>query len=110
MLGKMDPRKIQEMMKKMNMNVKEVYAEEVIIRCRDKNIIISRPEVMIADIMGKEVYQISGEVSESDNIKEEDIKIVMEQTGKDRETVAQKLKELNSDLAKAIMELKGKRQ
>lgn len=110
MIGKVDPRKIQEMMKKMNMNVKEVYAEEVIIRCRDKNIIISRPEVMIADIMGKEVYQISGEVSESDNIKEEDIKIVMEQTGKDRETVAQKLKELNSDLAKAIMELKGKRQ
>ncbi len=110
MIGKVDPRKIQEMMKKMNMNVKEIYAEEVIIRCRDKNIIISRPEVMIADIMGKEVYQISGEVSESDNVKEEDIKLVMEQTGEDRETVAQKLKELNSDLAKAIVELKGKKQ
>lgn len=105
-----DSKKIQEMMKKMNMNVKEIRAEEVIIKCGDKNIVISQPEVMIAKIMGKEVYQVSGEVSESDNIKEEDIKLVMEQTGKDRDAVAQKLKELNSDLAKAIMELKSKKQ
>ena len=59
-MGKMDPKKIQEIMKKMNMNVRDVNAEEVIIKCKDKNIIISKPEIMILDMPGKEVYQISG--------------------------------------------------
>ena len=106
--GKMDPKKIQDMMKKLNMNVTEVPAVEVIIKCKDKNIIISEPEVMIADMMGKEVYQISGTVSEAEQISEKDIKMVMEKTGKDRETVVKKLEELNNDLAKAIIELKEK--
>jgi nascent polypeptide-associated complex subunit alpha len=102
----MDSKKVQEMMKKMNMKVSELDAEEVIIKCRNKNIIISEPEVMIADMLGKEVYQISGVVSESDRLSEEDIKLIMKKTGKDRETVVQKLEELNNDLAKTIMELK----
>jgi nascent polypeptide-associated complex subunit alpha len=108
MMPGMSPKKIQEMMKKMNMNVKEIKADEVIIKSGNKNTIISNPEVMVTNMMGKEVYQVSGEVSESENISEEDIKIVMEQTGHDRETVAQKLKDLDNDLAKAIMELKKK--
>ena len=81
-------------------------AEEVIIKTKTKNIIISAPEVMITDMMGKEVYQISGEVSEAGNINEDDVKMIMEKTGKDRETVVKKLEELDNDLAKAIMELK----
>ena len=106
LFGKPDPKKIQQLMKKMNMNVREIKAEEVIIKCKDKNIIISNPEIMIADMMGKEMYQIAGEVSESEQVKEEDIKMVMEKTGKDRKTVVKKLEELNNDLARAIMELK----
>ncbi len=106
--GKMSPKKVQEMMKKLNMNVRELEAEEVIIKCHDKNVIISKPEVMITDMMGKEVYQISGEVSESSQVSEDDIKMVMEKTGKDRTTVVKKLEELDNDLAKAIMELEGK--
>lgn len=106
MLGNMNPKKIQEMMKKLNMNVQELEAEEVIIRTKKKNIIISRPEVMIADMMGKEVYQISGEVSEADIVSDKDIEMVMDKTGKDRDTVVRKLEELDNDLARAIMELK----
>lgn len=107
--GKMDPKKVKEMMKKLNMNVREVRAEEVVIKCKKKNIVISQPEIMIADMMGKEVYQISGVVSESDQISEKDIKMVMQKTGKSRETVVKKLEELNNDLAKAILELKSKK-
>ena len=107
-VGKMDPKKIQGMMKKLNMNVKELQAEEVIIKCKDKNIVISQPEVMIADMMGKEVYQISGVVSEAERLKEEDIALIMKRTGKDRETVVKKLEELNNDLTKTIMELEKK--
>ena len=108
MLGKMDPKKIQQMMKKLNLNVEQVDAEEVIIKTKTKTIIISNPEVMIADMMGKEVYQISGEVSEAEIIHEKDIQMVMEKTGKNRNEVVNKLEELNNDLARAIIELKKK--
>lgn len=108
MLGKMDPKKIQQMMKKLNLNVEQVDAEEVIIKTKTKTIIISNPEVMIADMMGKEVYQISGEVSEAELIDEKDIQVVMEKTGKNRDEVVKKLEELNNDLARAIIELKKK--
>lgn len=101
-----NPKQVEKMMKKMNMNMVQVDAEEVIIKTKDKNIVISNPEVMLVDMMGKDVYQVSGEVSESQRTNEEDIKMVMEQTGKDRETVVKKLEELNNDLAKAILELK----
>jgi len=106
MTGGKDPKKVADMLKKMNINIREVKAEEVVIKCNDKNIIISKPEIMIADLMGKDVYQISGEVSESISINEKDIEFVMEKTGKDRDTVVKKLEELNNDLVKAIMELK----
>lgn len=108
MLGKMDPKKIQQMMKKLNLNVQEVEAEEVIIKTKSKNIIVSKPEVMIANMMGKDVYQISGEVSEAELIDEKDVQMVMERTGKNRDEVVKKLEELNNDLARAIIELKKK--
>ena len=101
--------KFQEMMKKLNMNVEEVKAEEVIIKCGSRNIIVSKPQVMLTNIMGKDVYQVTGEVSESVNIDEKDIEMVMEKTGKGRGAVVKKLEELDNDLAKAIRELKGKR-
>ena len=108
MFGPPDPKKIEQMMKKLNMKVQQIPAEVVIIKTKEKSIIISKPEIMLADMMGREVYQISGEVSESVPINEEDVRMVMDKTGKDRDTVVQKLEELNNDLAKAIMELKEK--
>lgn len=110
MFGKPDPKKIEKMMKKLNMNVRQIPADTVIIKSKKKNIIISKPEIMIADMMGREIYQISGEVSESVPLKEEDIQMVMDKTGKNRTTVVKKLEELDNDLAKAIMELKGKKK
>jgi alpha-NAC-related protein len=102
-----DPKKIEHMLKKLNMNVQQIPAEMVIIKTKNKNIIISKPEIMLADMMGREVYQITGEVSESVPMSEEDVQMVMDKTGKDRDTVVKKLEEHN-DLAKAIHELKGK--
>ena len=106
MFGANDPKKIQQMMKKLNMDIRELEAEEVIIKQKNKTLKIKNPEIMIANLMGKDVYQISGQIYES--VSEDDIKLVMEQTGKDRQTVEQKLEELNNDLAKVIMELKEK--
>lgn len=107
MFGK-DPKKIEKMMKKLNLNVRQVEAEEVVIRGKSRKIVIKNPEIMIANMVGREVYQITGDVEESVPASEEDIQMVMEKTGRDRETVVGKLEELDNDLAKAIMELKGK--
>lgn len=106
MFGKPDPKKMEKMMKKLNLNVQQVEADVVVIKTKEKNIIISKPDVMIAKLMGRDVYQITGEVSESYRVSEEDIQIVMEKTGKDRDAVVKKLEELNNDLAKAILELR----
>lgn len=100
-----DPKKIQQMMKKLNMNVREVYADEVVIKSEGKETIISNPQIMIVEMSGKDVFQITGDVSERSSANEKDIKMIMEKTGKDKETVVQKLKELDNDLARAIMEL-----
>ena len=101
-----DPKKIQQMMKKLNLNVRQIEADTVIIKAKDKEIIINKPEIMIADMMGKEVYQITGEVYEKTPVDESDISLVMGKTGKDRNTVVRKLEELDNDLAKTIRELK----
>jgi nascent polypeptide-associated complex subunit alpha len=106
MLGRPDPKNLEKMMKKLNMNVQEVPAEMVVIKGKDKNIIISKPEIMLANMMGRDIYQITGEVSESFPVKEDDIRMVMEKTGRDRATVEKKLEELSNDLARAIVELK----
>lgn len=99
---------IQDLMKKFNLNMEEIPAETVIIKSKKKNIIISKPAVMIARMAGREVYQITGEASVAE-VREADIKIVMKETGKDRQTVVKKLEELNNDLAKAIKALKKKK-
>ena len=104
----MQPNKndVEKMMKKMGMELRELEANEVVIKTSSYQIIIKNPEIIIANILGKKVYQISGEEKmEKLEPKEEDIALVMEKTGKDRETVVNKLKELNNDLARAIIEL-----
>ena len=106
MFGSPDPKKLEKMMKKLNMNVQQIPADVVVIKTKEKSIVISKPEVMLANMMGRDIYQVTGEVSESYPISEDDIKVVMEKTGKDREAVVKKLEELNNDLAKAIIELK----
>ncbi len=60
-----DPKKLHDMMRKLNMNIQEIPAEVVVIKSKGKQIIISNPEVMLANMMGKDVYQITGVVSES---------------------------------------------
>lgn len=107
----MNQEQMQKMMKQMGMRMEEVDASEVIIKCSENQIRIKHPQVIIANIMGKKVYQISGPESIEKlgkEISDEDIKIVMEQTGKDKDTVEKTLKDMDHDLAKVILELKKK--
>lgn len=117
--GKINPKQLKQMertMKKMGMNMKELNdVEEVIIVLKDKEIIISNPEVSIMNAMGQETYQIVGDSSErlkgstDDDVKveidDDDIELVASQTGKSRKEAETALKEANGDLAEAIMKL-----
>lgn len=103
---KQDPKKVQDLMKKLNMNTREIEASKVVIKSKNSDILIHKPNIIIVNVMGKDVYQITGTVEERPNINENDVKMIMEKTGKDRETVVSKLEELDNDLAKAIMNLK----
>ena len=102
----MDPRKLQKIMKQMNIESEEIDAVKVTIETHDKIITITNPEVMKVKVMGRDSFQITGNVTEEEKIREDDIRLVMEQTGKSREDVVMKLRELNNDIARAIVELK----
>lgn len=103
----MNPKKLEKLMKQFGMRLQEIAADEVIIKCGTYQIRITKPEVAVMNVMGRNVYQITGEEKrEALEPKEEDIKLVMEKTGKDRKTVVEKLKELNNDLVRAIIELR----
>ena len=114
MIPGMNPKKMKQMerqMKKMGMKMDDVEAvEEVIIRCRDKDIIISPAEVNIMNVMGSDTYQITGNVREEEKeivleINDEDIELVANQVGVSKEVAEDALKEANGDLAEAIMKL-----
>ncbi len=106
MFGNVDPKKLEKIMKRMNIKTETIDAIKVTIETESKNIIITNPEVMIADIMGKRTYQITGNETVEERIREEDVKLVMEKTGKPKDDVVKKLRELNNDIARAIIELK----
>ena len=108
----MNPRQMRQAMKKMGIAQQDISASEVIIKCDDKEIIITNPQVAKVNMMGQQTYQIVGEAVEraldtTPDINEEDLSTVMEQTGASEEDVRAILQETKGDLAEAIMQLKS---
>ena len=56
----MNPRKMQQMMKQMGIDVTEIDAEEVVIRTADEDLVFEAPQVTKMDAQGQETYQIVG--------------------------------------------------
>lgn len=107
-----NPRQMQQMMRKMGIQQVEIPATEVIIKTREKELVIMNPSVSKVNLMGQETFQITGEVEEREKsarleISEEDIKTVMEKAGVDKKTAKEALEKHQGDLAEAIMELMG---
>ncbi|MBW2999062.1 nascent polypeptide-associated complex protein [Candidatus Woesearchaeota archaeon] len=108
----MNPRKMQQAMKRMGIQQQEIDATEVIIKCPDKEIVITEPQVSKVNMMGQETIQVVGSIheraiSEEAEVSEDDIKTVMEQASVDREKAEEALKEAKGDIAAAIMALQG---
>jgi len=110
MIPGMNPRMMKQAMKRMGMAQEDIDATEVIIKCPDKEIIISNPSVAKIKAMGTEQFTVSGDVEErplstAAEINEDDIKTVMEQANVDEATAKEAIEKAEGDLAKAIMDL-----
>ncbi len=107
-----NPRQMQQMMRKMGIQQVDLPAQEVIIRLPDKELVFPNPSVAKVNMMGQETFQLTGEFVERalvrsamPEISEEDIKTVMEQVSVSREKAKKMLEETKGDLADAIMRL-----
>ncbi|MEM2924889.1 MAG: nascent polypeptide-associated complex protein [Methanocellales archaeon] len=108
----MNPKKLQQMMKQMGIEISEIEGvKEVIIRTIDKEIVFKDAQVTVMEARGIKTYQIIGTPVEKAieiKIPEADIKLVMEQTGSSEEKARAALIETKGDLAEAILKLTSK--
>ena len=107
MFGGINPKQIQGMMKQMGIKQEEIDAERVIIETSDKRIIIEPASVQKIVMQGQGSWQVTGNVREESkqvNFSQDDINLVMEQTGKSEKEVKSSL-EKTKDLAETIAEL-----
>ncbi len=106
-MGKINPAQIQRAMKQFGIKSEELEAERVIFELKGKKLVIENPSVTAIDMQGQKTYQVMGEArEESRGPPEEDVKMVMEQSGASREKSENALKGSGGDLAEAISKLK----
>ena len=109
MPGRMNPKQMNQMMKRFGINVKEIEnVEKVIIQTDTKEYVFENAEVTIMDAQGQKTYQISGKpriVEREEKIPQSDIDLVVEQTGKTADEAKKALEETNGDIAQAILKL-----
>lgn len=110
----MNPKQLKQMqrsMKQMGMDMKDVKGvSEVIIKFKNKEIVITNPKVNLMNFMGQDTYQISGKAKERKIdvelvIPDDDVELVATQTGVSQEEARKTLEETNGDLAEAILRL-----
>ena len=109
MPGRINPRQMNQMMKRLGINVKEIEnVKKVVIQTDKKEYIFDDAEVTIMDAQGQKTFQISGRpkiLDLKDEINKEDIDLIIEQTGKTIEEAKKALEETNGDIAEAIIKL-----
>ena len=110
MPGRMNPRQMNQMMKRLGINVKDIEnVKKVIIQTDTKDYIFDDASVTMMDAQGQKTYQIVGKpriIDKEEEIPHQDIELVAEQTGKSIEEAKKALKETKGDIAEAILKLK----
>jgi nascent polypeptide-associated complex subunit alpha len=106
----MNPRQMQDMMRKMGMQQVPIDAESVIIRTKDKDIVIENPQVVRVNVMGQQNWQITGTAVEQKRAlayvpSDEDIDTVASQAGVAKDKAKAALEETEGDIAEAILKL-----
>lgn len=113
-------RDAKRMMQKMGMKIDAIDGvTEVLIRTATREIIIEEPVVTSVVVQGQRMYQITGGSAHErtpsaqaaqPEVPEEDVNLVVTQTGKTVDEAKAALKESGGDLAEAILRLKQKNQ
>ena len=104
-------RQVRRMLDKMGLNMAELDGvQEVIIRTRDKEIIIKEPTVAELKAQDSTIYQvIAGEIEERGierkHFSEEDIMLVIQQANVSKDEAIKALEDADGDIAKAILSL-----
>lgn len=109
---RIDRRQMERAMRQMGVKMEELKdVREVVIKLADREIVIPNAQVTLTEMSGQRSYQVSGQEFERKpelEPSEDDVKLVMEQAGVEREAAMQVLKETGGDIAEAILKLKEK--
>ncbi|SIR95906.1 nascent polypeptide-associated complex protein [Natronorubrum thiooxidans] len=118
--GGLNPRKMEQMMKQMGIDVEDIEAEEVIIRTDEYDLVFDDAEVTKMDARGQETYQVigspaqvesgtAGAIDESGDdddtssaIPDDDIELVATRAGVSEDEAREALEQNDGDLAAAI--------
>lgn len=110
-----NPRQMKQAMKRMGISQEEMQGvEEVVIRTADKEYVIKDAAVTCVTMQGQRTYQVIGDPEvrprqaakpEEPGIPEEDIQLVMSQTGVSKEKAVLALKECDGQPAEAILKI-----
>lgn len=108
MFGGVNPAQMKGMMKKMGISQVELPVRRVVFEMEDGNLIVENPSVMRIKMQGQESFQVSGDVVEEslESFSDEDVEMVVGQTGKSADVVREALEKSAGDIAEAIINLK----
>jgi nascent polypeptide-associated complex subunit alpha len=114
--GRVNPKQMKAAMKRMGITQEELEGvEEVIIRMRDKELVLRGPAVTEVTMQGQKTYQIVGtpeertrgtdSPAEEKRVPDEDIQLVMSQTGCTQAEALKALEECDGAPAEAIIKV-----
>ena len=120
--GGLNPRKMEQMMEQMGIDVEDIDAEEVIIRTDEYDLVFSDAEVTKMDARGQETYQVIGSPEEVEAgsaggsagsadsdagsaIPDEDVELVATRAGVGEDEARAALEAVDGDLAAAVESL-----
>ena len=105
-----NPKQVEMLMRQFGIKSEEIPAKKVIFELVDKKLVIENPTVNAIDAQGQKMYQVMGEAKEEKggDSNEEDVKLVMEQSGATKARAEKALKEADGNIAEAILKLNKK--
>jgi nascent polypeptide-associated complex subunit alpha len=120
-MGRVNPRQMKQAMRKMGISTEELTdVQEIIILTKTKEYVFKDAEVTIMTVQGQKTFQVVGEpevrprsaattkpgaMPAETGLPEEDITLVMEQTGATREKAIEALKATEGQPAEAILKI-----
>ncbi|MBT4605053.1 nascent polypeptide-associated complex protein [archaeon] len=110
-----NPRQMQKMMSKMGMKQVDLQARRVIIELEDRKLVFEQPSIQKVNMMGQESFQLTGSYSEESyddtpDVSDDDIEVVIAQTGVSRDRAIEAINVSKGDLAEAIMTLSSEKE